>query len=292
MAAAMRKWLRYASWLLPKGVHELRNRLLSAAAAPELVSRETLAANSSLKNRHQGERCFIVGNGPSVKQQNLRRLQGEIVFSVSNGYLHDGYEIMAPKYHCVPQITLGRMTEDDVVAWFKEMDQCIGQAELFLNETEAGLVSRYGLFPGRRVHYVAFRQSFDDLSDRGILDIALPIPRVESVPVMALMIAMYLGFREIVILGVDHDSWRSGHYSYAFNVKAVANKDPSVTSSGDILTPNYDTFQSLARLWRQYRHLAKIAAANNIEIINAGVGGELDEFARCPLDALIIRANR
>lgn len=62
-----------------------------------LVPREVLAANGRLRNRHAGQRHFIVGNGPSVKQIDLCRLRGETVFSVSNGYLHEGYAAMAPR---------------------------------------------------------------------------------------------------------------------------------------------------------------------------------------------------
>lgn len=292
MAAAMRQWLRYAGWLLPHGVHVARYRLRAAPQAVDLVPREVLAANAALKNRHLGQRCFIVANGPSAKHIDLSSLRGEAVFSVSNGYLHAGYAEMAPLYHCVPQITYGVMTEDDVLNWFKEMHQGIGNAELFLNETEAALVKQHGLFPGRKLHYLSLQRSFDELDELRIIDIAQPIPRVESVPIMALMLAMYLGFREIIIIGVDHDSWRTGHYNYAFQPQAVANKDLSVTSQGQILTPNYDTFQSLARLWRQYRRLANIASANGIKVMNAGFDGELDEFPRRSFESLGIRSTK
>lgn len=285
MAATMRKWLRYAAWLLPQGVHVLRHRMLSKAATPNLLPRNVLAANASLKNRHLGQRCFIVGNGPSVKEIDLRRLHGETVFSVSNGYLHEGYGTMAPAYHCVPQITYGRMTEGDVVSWFREMELRVGNAELFLNETEAALVSEHGLFAANKVHYLALQGNFDELNDMQVIDIASPVPRVESVPIMALMIALYMGFQEIILLGMDHDSWRSGYYNYAFQPNATSGKDFSVTDQGKILTPNFDTFQSLARLWRQYRHLAKVASANKIKIVNASPGGELDEFPRYPLES-------
>lgn len=281
----MRRWLRYAAWLLPQGVHVLRQRMLSNVATPNLLPRNVLAANASLKNRHHGQRCFIVGNGPSVKKIDLRCLQGETVFSVSNGYLHEGYDTMAPAYHCVPQITYGRMTEADVVSWFREMELSIGNAELFLNETELTLVRKYGLFAAHKVHYLALQGNFDELNDMQLIDIARPVPRVESVPIMGLMIAMYMGFQEIILLGMDHDSWRSGYYNYAFQPKATSGKDFSVTDQGRILTQNFDTFQSLARLWRQYRHLAKVASANTIKIVNAGLGGELDEFPREPLES-------
>lgn len=282
----MRTWLRYAAWLLPHGVHVLRQRLRAARPPAQLVPKEVLVANGQLKNRHAGQRCFIVGNGPSVKQVDLRRLQGETVFSVSNGYLHEGYAAMAPQYHCVPQITYGRMTEADVVSWFREMENSIGNAELFLNETEAALVRRYGLFAARKVHYLAFQENFDELNDLRLIDIVQSVPRVESVPIMALMIAMYMGFQEIILLGVDHDSWRTGYYNYAFQPKAMSGKDYSVNDQGKILAENFDTFQSLARLWRQYRHLAKVASANHIKIVNASPGGELDEFPRDSLESL------
>ncbi len=175
------------------------------------------------------------------------------------------------------------MTEADVVSWFREMERSIGNAELFLNETEAALVRKYGLFAARPVHYLALQENFDELNDLQLIDIARPVPRVESVPIMALMIAMHMGFQEIILLGVDHDSWRTGYYNYAFQPKVMSSKDYFVTDQGKVLTENFDTFQSLARLWRQYRHLAKAASANNIRIVNASPGGELDEF---PSDSL------
>lgn len=276
----MKRFIRAASLLLPHGVHVLRRKWLSRAATPELVSRAVLAENAVLRGRHAGQRCFILGNGPSANKLDLMALKGEIVISVSNGYLHQGYATFAPRYHCVPQITYGKMTREDVVAWFTEMHQQLGNAELFLNETEAELVRTHGLFPGRTVHYVALRESFDELSEREIIDITRPIPRVESVPVMALMLAMYMGFSDIILLGVDHDSWLTGHYNYAFKVKALDGKDVSVDNEGRILTPNYDTFHGLARLWRQYRILGEIASENKIRIANATDGGELDEFPR------------
>lgn len=287
MASKLRTWARYASWLLPHGVHVVRERWRSRQTqTPDMLSAGLLSANAKLHARHAGERCFVLGNGPSAKEIDLSRLAGEKIFSVSNGYLHVGYDIAAPQYHCVPQITYGRMKEADVVSWFIEMHDRLGKAELFLNETEADLVGRHRLFKGRVVHYVALREQFDPSGPcDAVPDISRPIPRVESVPIMALMIAMYLGFNEIVILGVDHDSWRTGSYTYAFSPQVVAGIDPSVTPEGRVLTPHYDTFHSMARLWQQYRCLRRIAEANGITIINGNAQGELDEFKRLPVES-------
>lgn len=41
-------------------------------------------------NRHQGERCFVVGNGPSLNNIDMTRLRGEITFGANRCFL--GYE--------------------------------------------------------------------------------------------------------------------------------------------------------------------------------------------------------
>jgi hypothetical protein len=287
MAPTLRQLIRYAGWLLPHGVHALRHQIKRAVPVTNLIPREVLASNSVFRNLRSGQRCFILGNGPSAKQLDLTSLQGEIVFSVSNGYLHHGYAALAPAYHCVPQITYGKITEEDVLAWFREMHWNIGDAELFLNETEAALVKKHGLFPGRKVHYLALQKNFDEIKDRNIIDISAPIPRVESVPVMVLMIALYMGFEEIILLGIDHDHFKTGSYVYAFDTHTQKGKDFSVNADGEVITPRYDDFQSLARLWRQYRVLREIAMENGRAILNANPTSELDEFPRVELRSVL-----
>jgi hypothetical protein len=283
VAPALRRLLGYASWILPYGVYVMRNKAIARRAAPALVGRDVLSRNATLRNRHVGESCIVLGNGPSVKGVDLADLKGRHVFSVSNGYLHQGYEDLKAAYHCVPQITYGKMTEGDVISWFKEMDQSIGDAELFLNETEAALVERHGLFPKRKVHYLAFREDFDELKTREVVDLTKPVPRVQSVPVMVLMIAMYMGFKEIVLIGVDHNHFITQKYEYAFRPKTQAGKDSSVASDGSIATSRYEDFQGLARLWRQYRVLRETAEQNGISILNASPASALDEFVRTTL---------
>lgn len=281
----LRRLIRILIMLLPHGVYAflLQWRLQRGKRA---VPANLLAQNAALKNRHRGERCFILGNGPSVKEIDLSALAGQIVISVSNGYLHSGYSLVCPKYHCVPQ-THHPMTEDDIVRWFIEMHANLGDAVLFLNETEAELVERHGLFKGREIHYLDMRESFDSWNDRNIIDLTKSVPRVQSVPVMVLMVAMYLGFREIVLLGVDHDHFRTGRYVYAFDPQVQKGKDASVKDDGIVVTPLYDEFHSLARLWRQYRVLREIAHSNGISIFNASPSSELDEFPRVRLEDVL-----
>ncbi|MGO7205704.1 hypothetical protein ACCT30_31770, partial [Rhizobium ruizarguesonis] len=161
----------------------------------------------------------------------------------------------------------------------------LGAAELFLSSTEAELVRKHNLFSGRTVRYLVLGESFDERTSEEIVDISQPVPRVESVPVMALMIAMYLGFKEIILLGVDHDRFLSSTYRYAFDLKVQKGKDFTVNVDGTLTRTLHDEFQQLARLWRQYRAISNIAKANGIRIVNSTPGGALDEYERRPFQA-------
>ena len=243
--------------------------------------------NADLRNRHAGARCFILCNGPSVKRQNVRLLKGEHVISVSNGYHHADYAEFAPAYHCVPQLTYGLLTRADAIVWFREMHEKLGKAILFLNYTEEPLVREEGLFPGRDVRYVAMDGSFADHPALAMPDIAQTIPAVQSVPLMALMVAMYMGLGPIYLLGTDHDHFRTGEYKYFFEPTVLKGKDSTVDEQGRIRAGGwFDELTGLARLWGQYRSIKEIAVQNGVQIINATAGGELDEFPRADFDSL------
>src|SRR3569623_1292845 len=145
--------LEHGTWLLPYNPYV---RLLNRQRRREEAARfeqafghlQRLAApNVALKSRHPGQRAFILCNGPSTLQQNLLPLAGELVFSVSTGYLHPDYDKLKPRYHCIPHITYGRSTEQDAVALFREMHERIGNAEVLLSATEEKLVRTHGLLP-------------------------------------------------------------------------------------------------------------------------------------------------
>jgi hypothetical protein len=250
------------------------------------------ARNVDLKDKHRGARIFILCNGPSVKQQKIRPLKDELVISVSSGYLHPEYTDIAPRYHCVPQITYGLMTRTDVVAWFREMHDRLGEATLILSETEEPLVREEGLFPGRDVRYVQLKGLFSDLSPGKIPDLTAPVPGVQSVPILALMLAMYMGGDKLYLLGTDHDHFRSGEYKYFYEPTVLKGKDISVDEKDRLRGGWFAEFSALAVLWSQYRSVKEIANANGIEIFNATHGGELDEFPRVALDSLFPNGKR
>ena len=48
-----------------------------------LLYRNLLQNNKKLKNKHKGQRCFVLCNGPSVAGQDLSPLKNEVVITVA-----------------------------------------------------------------------------------------------------------------------------------------------------------------------------------------------------------------
>ena len=63
-----------------------------AAALPTL---------GSFKDLHKGERCFLVGNGPSLSALDLTKLEGELAFTVNRGYLAEKFGLPTTPYYVI-----------------------------------------------------------------------------------------------------------------------------------------------------------------------------------------------
>ncbi|HQL39176.1 MAG TPA: hypothetical protein PKV95_06830, partial [Anaerolineaceae bacterium] len=49
--------------------------------------RESQQRLAACRNQHAGKRCFIIGNGPSLRQTDLAKLRGEMTFGLNRIYL-------------------------------------------------------------------------------------------------------------------------------------------------------------------------------------------------------------
>ena len=49
-----------------------------------LKYKDIVKNNAELKDKHKGRRCFLLGSGPSIKDENLKPLKNEIVFALNN----------------------------------------------------------------------------------------------------------------------------------------------------------------------------------------------------------------
>lgn len=57
------------------------------AATFHPLRRASIARLTALKDTHRGQRCFIIGNGPSLKNTDLSKLKNEFTFGMNRVYL-------------------------------------------------------------------------------------------------------------------------------------------------------------------------------------------------------------
>lgn len=147
-----------------------------------------------LKDAYRGERCVIMGNGPSLKQMDLGLIADEITFGLNRIYLLYPEITFRPNFLVsVNELVLEQFAED-----FRGL-----QEPLFLNWNQ-----REHFNPGAVKHL--FLKVHLGLRDRFSPDITQPISTGGTVTFVAIQIAYFLGFQEVVLVGVDHSFRQTG----------------------------------------------------------------------------------
>ena len=87
----------------------------------------------SIRNKYDGDRCFVLGNGPSLNMVDLNKLVGKKIITVNMLYRHSFYEKLNPIFHCaIDQV----MYRDEVGRTFLEVIKNHGNTN-FLVSTNA-----------------------------------------------------------------------------------------------------------------------------------------------------------
>ena len=233
-----------------------------------------------LKDIHKGERCFIIGNGPSLLPKDLDTLlkAGEICFASNRIYNIYSQTSWRPTYYmCV-----------DIFVAVDEIDNIkrIGEYPKFINYKCAA----HGRAPTDHIHYLCtsdrvildpYKMASDTLSS----DLSKCGTRTGTVTVNAIELAIYMGFKTIYLLGVDNN------YSVKRLKDGTIFVDPSVQSSyfkGAEGSKNPETsIQTVEYLNESYEVAKKFSKEEGVKVYNATRGGKLETFERVDFDELM-----
>ena len=165
-----------------------------------------LERNEVFRNRHQGQRCFVIGNGPSLKTQDLAPLANEITLVTNTFHIHplvgDNWQ---PSYYFLsdPQYFEGLGFIDDLTA----IPAQIPSAPFFVPTFAHKFLTENRVLPQDRTYYVAAGGTrLDDQLERP--DFTTVTPGMQTVVQLAIMGAMFMGCSPIYLMGLDHD-WLS-----------------------------------------------------------------------------------
>ena len=171
-----------------------------------LKHRQTLRRNRALKNSQQGKRCFIIGTGPSINKVDLASLRDEQTFVVNDFIKHRAFDRLNPSYYVITDTGFfDSRAEDDFFGrnLHKKSDRIKTTTKMFLNVVGKDLIDRRKLFINHQVHYLSMQGIFSDHFNFNVaIDKTVPAPK--NIILACLMIAVYLGFEKIYLLGCEH----------------------------------------------------------------------------------------
>lgn len=257
-----------------------------------LKYKNLVAKNIELKDIHKGKRCFILGSGPSIKKENLKPLKNEIVFALNNFYVHEDFaEIMSgdvPKYYMTAP-THPPQSEDEWKRWFEDMESHMPKSTnmLFgLNSYDGNIkyiFEKYGIFKEHNINwYFAGVDYKQETFNNNAMDITNPIYSGEAVSIYSLILAIYMGFDEIYLLGMDHD------YFLYEDESQMRMYEKAVHQQNEFERTFGDTFY-IKEFLRQYNIFLKYKAFadhSTSKIFNASNGGILKVFPKVKFESL------
>lgn len=237
-------------------------------------------ANRAFMNKYKGERCYILGNGPSLNSMDLSNLKDKYVFSVNFLMKSELFDLIKPTFHVMidPAIFNGTLScfDSDV--------ELIKNAHSRSNETQY-FVPYYGIdefkkmCPKCKVNIVYCNKEFlPYLLDK--ISLADAMPSFSNVVLMCLYIAVFMGFTEIVLLGVDMTNFIGSMYGenvqekkyghiYGNNVLQIEKKKRYT---------NEFYLKTYSKVFEQFRYFAEFCEASDIKVYNASQSGLLDVF--------------
>jgi hypothetical protein len=231
---------------------------IAALLDPRL--RESQRRLAVMRDLHRGQRCFVLGNGPSLRQTDLSRLRGELTFGLNRVYL------LFPE--------LGFSTTYLVVINTLIAEQCAAELRGLSQPKFVTWRARHHLQGDPHVIFLdtdyTGPANFSTRADARLFE-------GSTVTYVALQLAFHLGFDPVILVGVDHRFQTRG----TPNVPVVSQgEDP------DHFSPQYFgkgfrwQLPDLEASERAYRLAGQGFEAAGRQILDATVDGALTVFPK------------
>lgn len=226
-----------------------------------------------IKNIHYGERCFIIATGPSLEINDIIKLKNEKTIGINTIFKLFTKTDWRPSYYVMTDPTLHRnlyrQNDLDINSFAEKYcilnalnkDIIQGEKIIMVNCCWLDHIYHYGKSE-------KFRYNPNLLF--GVYD-------YYSVTQECIVYAMYMGFKEIYLLGVDNDY--TGKHQHFESTQGEANieyeKAKVMQKMNDI----------------GYEYIKLIANQKGVKIFNATRGGKLEVFRRVDLDMILNDAD-
>lgn len=228
----------------------------------------------ALKNRYAGRRAFIIGNGPSLRNTDIKKIEGEITIGCNGIFLLFKELGFQPTFYTV---------EDRLVAEDRSpiINRLKGMIKIFPIDLRKWLApdddTIYINFVRQYNDFPRFSPAFEQLAYWG-----------GTVTFLNLQFAYYLGIREVYLIGVDHRYHAPSVTDEVKGVVITSHTQDINHFHRDYFGPGYRWHDpKVERMEQAYREAKRFFENHGGIIYNATVGGELEVFPRVEYSQIV-----
>jgi hypothetical protein len=235
--------------------------------------RTSIKRLSEFQSIHRGKRCFIIGNGPSLKQTDLTRLRGEYSFGMNRIYLHFPESGFTTTYYvCINGLVI---------------EQCINDIRRLTMPKFLSWHSRHvfetlasdGSYPEQNTIFLHSTYTGPKFAQ----DVRGRLWEGATVTYVTLQLAYFMGFEQVILIGIDHNYTTQGPP----NTTVVSQgEDPNHFNAGYFgkgfrwQLPDLETSEIAYSMARE----AYCRAGR--QVLDATIGGKLDIFPKVDYSSL------
>lgn len=219
------------------------------------------------KDKHKGETCFVIGNGPSMTIEDLNKI----------------YELGVKSFACNKIFKIFKDTKWRPDYYFLSDDKIVDDIDL----CDIGVSSKLLFYPRKYKKKLKIGNTFEELQYRWLeegkfsIDAHKGVYQCGTVIALAIQFAYYMGFQKVYIIGVD----------FSYNMLSVDEKNKTFKNGdNNYFIKDYASKGQVLNLSDKRANILGFQAAregfesNGREIYNATRGGKLEVFKRKNLD--------
>jgi len=260
--SSIKRLARFA--LGERGYNALGDQYIRRQANRDPRYRDSIQKIITLKDKHKGQRCFIIGNGPSLKNTDLTLLKNEVTFGTNRIYLlFDQIGFSTSYFVSINKLVIEQCAQDIIGL----------PCPKFINWHCRDLIS---FTPDMMFLLCLPKEGFHT-------DITSGVWGGATVTFATMQVAYYLGFDKVILVGVDHSFTTQGkpHSTVVSQGDDLNHFDPQYFGKGfRWQLPDLETSEqaySMAKF--HFEHAGR-------EIIDATIGGKLQVFPKVEYQSL------
>jgi len=236
--------------------------------------KKIIRKNIHFKNRHAGERCFILGTGPSLAQldhMQIEKLQAEVSFGVNSLYKSKVGSSLIPRYYCLMDDNYWKGKSG---TFAEVMEKYKPTPPVFITDLRAKeIVDALPL--GMRTIYIYSKKYPVKKVSSALSGNIYALMNVVSYSIIS---AIHMGFSEIYLLGCDYNAFCNFGHGHCYD-------DAQEMSAADY---NLSFYLRDYYITTEFHYLiAELAKKTGIKIINLTSTSLLDAYPRIPVSSIL-----